>query len=237
MNRRTADVYSPGYATLFKLDKEDLEEVVKEYPEAEQALKEKAAEILREKETKDEAPPKETEVELKESEIETQKQNAEPIESDVSVKEMEKDSQNLRVEPKQPELQKKSQNANQKSSENFPETKFDHDLKNQLIVTLKNENQSGFCDEKSAKYENGSAVTITQATASASGSREGQKLRSKLIGGTSPTNFSIVMSPSNTLQVFSKQHKRESHEHGMYVPSKLAFNRLFLIHFLSLPKL
>ena len=49
MNRRTADVFSPGYATLFKLDKEDLEEVVAEYPEAQVALQNKADEIMREK--------------------------------------------------------------------------------------------------------------------------------------------------------------------------------------------
>ena len=49
MNRRTADVFSPGYATLFKLDKEDLEEVVKEYPEAQIALQKKADEVMREK--------------------------------------------------------------------------------------------------------------------------------------------------------------------------------------------
>ena len=41
-NRRTADVYSPGYANLFLLDKKTLQEVVVNYPDAQESLKKKA---------------------------------------------------------------------------------------------------------------------------------------------------------------------------------------------------
>ncbi|XP_071508803.1 uncharacterized protein [Diadema antillarum] len=46
-NRRTADVASPGYANLFVLDKKDLQEVVVNYPDAQESLKKKAREILK----------------------------------------------------------------------------------------------------------------------------------------------------------------------------------------------
>ncbi|XP_072022486.1 cyclic nucleotide-gated channel beta-1-like [Amphiura filiformis] len=46
-NRRTADVYSPGYANLFLLDKKTLQEVIVNYPDAQESLKKKAREILK----------------------------------------------------------------------------------------------------------------------------------------------------------------------------------------------
>ncbi|XP_033124753.1 cyclic nucleotide-gated cation channel beta-3-like [Anneissia japonica] len=49
-NRRTADVYSPGYASLFVLDKETLHETLVNYPEAQELLQNKAKEILRKNE-------------------------------------------------------------------------------------------------------------------------------------------------------------------------------------------
>ena len=41
-NRRTANIRAKGYATLFVLSKEDLNDVIKDYPEAQQSLKKKA---------------------------------------------------------------------------------------------------------------------------------------------------------------------------------------------------
>ncbi|KAJ8041706.1 Cyclic nucleotide-gated cation channel beta-1 [Holothuria leucospilota] len=46
-NRRTADVYSPGYSDLFVLDKKVLQEVIVSYPDAQEILKKKAREILK----------------------------------------------------------------------------------------------------------------------------------------------------------------------------------------------
>uniref|UniRef100_A0A1I8B9Z2 Cyclic nucleotide-binding domain-containing protein n=1 Tax=Meloidogyne hapla TaxID=6305 RepID=A0A1I8B9Z2_MELHA len=41
-NRRTANIRSKGYSTLFVLSKEDLNDVIKDYPDAQQLLKKKA---------------------------------------------------------------------------------------------------------------------------------------------------------------------------------------------------
>ena len=41
-NRRTANIRSKGYSTLFVLSKEDLNDVIKDYPEAQVLLKKKA---------------------------------------------------------------------------------------------------------------------------------------------------------------------------------------------------
>ena len=46
-NRRTANIRSKGYSTLFVLSKEDLNDVIKDYPDAQQLLKKKARQILR----------------------------------------------------------------------------------------------------------------------------------------------------------------------------------------------
>nr|CAB3232044.1 cyclic nucleotide-gated cation channel beta-1-like [Phallusia mammillata] len=45
-NRRTANIYSPGYTTLFLLLKNDLNEVVKNYPAAQKILRKKAMKML-----------------------------------------------------------------------------------------------------------------------------------------------------------------------------------------------
>ncbi|TMS40245.1 hypothetical protein L596_006643 [Steinernema carpocapsae] len=45
-NRRTANIRSKGYSTLFSLSKEDLNDVMKDYPEAQQLLHRKAQELL-----------------------------------------------------------------------------------------------------------------------------------------------------------------------------------------------
>ncbi|VDK44321.1 unnamed protein product [Anisakis simplex] len=45
-NRRTANIRSKGYATLFVLSKEDLNDVIKDYPEAQQLLRQKARQML-----------------------------------------------------------------------------------------------------------------------------------------------------------------------------------------------
>ncbi|KAF6771958.1 hypothetical protein AHF37_09462 [Paragonimus kellicotti] len=41
-NRRTADVRSKGFSTLFSLSKEDFEEIMKNYPQAHQILKKRS---------------------------------------------------------------------------------------------------------------------------------------------------------------------------------------------------
>ncbi|EJW76930.1 hypothetical protein WUBG_12161, partial [Wuchereria bancrofti] len=46
-NRRTANIRSKGYSTLFVLSKEDLNDVIKDYPDAQQLLKRKAREMLK----------------------------------------------------------------------------------------------------------------------------------------------------------------------------------------------
>ncbi|XP_041454743.1 cyclic nucleotide-gated cation channel beta-3-like [Lytechinus variegatus] len=52
-NRRTADVAAPGFANLFVLDKKDLQEVVVNYPDAQESLKRKAREILKQNQAND----------------------------------------------------------------------------------------------------------------------------------------------------------------------------------------
>ncbi|XP_076810065.1 cyclic nucleotide-gated channel beta-1-like [Clavelina lepadiformis] len=46
-NRRTANIFSPGYTTLFILYKQDLNEVVQNYPEAQGILRRKAKKMLK----------------------------------------------------------------------------------------------------------------------------------------------------------------------------------------------
>ncbi|RCN37819.1 hypothetical protein ANCCAN_16273 [Ancylostoma caninum] len=46
-NRRTASIRAKGYATLFVLAKEDLNDVIKYYPQAQILLKRKAAQMLK----------------------------------------------------------------------------------------------------------------------------------------------------------------------------------------------
>ncbi|XP_078677009.1 cyclic nucleotide-gated channel beta-3-like isoform X1 [Branchiostoma floridae x Branchiostoma belcheri] len=46
-NRRTADVVSPGFTTLFVLDKKDLSESIKDYPQVQEVLKHKAKKLLK----------------------------------------------------------------------------------------------------------------------------------------------------------------------------------------------
>ncbi|KAM3721767.1 Cyclic nucleotide-gated cation channel [Dirofilaria immitis] len=46
-NRRTANIRSKGYSTLFVLSKEDLNDVIKDYPDAQELLKRKARAMLK----------------------------------------------------------------------------------------------------------------------------------------------------------------------------------------------
>uniref|UniRef100_A0A183B313 DUF4806 domain-containing protein n=1 Tax=Echinostoma caproni TaxID=27848 RepID=A0A183B313_9TREM len=45
-NRRTADVRSKGFSTLFSLSKQDFEEIMKNYPQAHQLLKKRSQRML-----------------------------------------------------------------------------------------------------------------------------------------------------------------------------------------------
>jgi CRP-like cAMP-binding protein len=65
-NRRTANIRSKGYSTLFVLSKEDLNDVIRDYPDAQQLLKRKARKMLKKDETKTEVDPKQARLNLKE---------------------------------------------------------------------------------------------------------------------------------------------------------------------------
>ncbi|KAI6208282.1 Tax-2 [Aphelenchoides besseyi] len=65
-NRRTANIRSKGYSTLFVLSKEDLNDVIRDYPDAQQLLKRKARKMLKKDEKKDDVDPKQARQELKE---------------------------------------------------------------------------------------------------------------------------------------------------------------------------
>ncbi|KAI6182302.1 Tax-2 [Aphelenchoides bicaudatus] len=64
-NRRTANIRSKGYSTLFVLSKEDLNEVIRDYPDAQQLLKRKARKMLKKDENKNEVDPKKARQDLK----------------------------------------------------------------------------------------------------------------------------------------------------------------------------
>ncbi|CAH1265128.1 CNGB1 [Branchiostoma lanceolatum] len=57
-NRRTADVVSPGFTTLFVLDKKDLSESIKDYPQVQEVLKHKAKKLLKKSAKRDEVEEK-----------------------------------------------------------------------------------------------------------------------------------------------------------------------------------
>lgn len=57
-NRRTASIRAKGYCTLFVLAKEDLNDVIRYYPQAQALLKRKAAQILKNDKNKKEDPIK-----------------------------------------------------------------------------------------------------------------------------------------------------------------------------------
>ncbi|XP_035665458.1 cyclic nucleotide-gated cation channel beta-3-like [Branchiostoma floridae] len=57
-NRRTADVVSPGFTTLFVLDKKDLSEAIKDYPQVQEVLKHKAKKLLKKSAKRDEVEEK-----------------------------------------------------------------------------------------------------------------------------------------------------------------------------------
>ena len=50
MNRRTADVVSRGFSNLFVLQKDDLETVLKDYPDAKRILNARARRLMKENE-------------------------------------------------------------------------------------------------------------------------------------------------------------------------------------------
>ena len=52
MNKRTADVVSKGFSNLFVLQKDDLELVLKDYPDAKQILNARARRLMKENETR-----------------------------------------------------------------------------------------------------------------------------------------------------------------------------------------
>ena len=52
MNKRTADVISKGFSNLFVLQKDDLELVLKDYPDAKQILSARARRLMKENEAR-----------------------------------------------------------------------------------------------------------------------------------------------------------------------------------------
>ncbi|CAD5206447.1 unnamed protein product [Bursaphelenchus okinawaensis] len=64
-NRRTANIRSKGYSTLFVLSKEDLNDVIRDYPDAQQLLKKKARKMLKKDEKKDDTTKEKAREELK----------------------------------------------------------------------------------------------------------------------------------------------------------------------------
>ena len=75
MNRRTADVVSQGFSSLFTLRKEDLEETLKHYPDAKRILNAKARKLMKEN---DERTAKEERKELGEVIFDRKKHKKDP---------------------------------------------------------------------------------------------------------------------------------------------------------------
>uniref|UniRef100_A0A0N5BZK8 Cyclic nucleotide-binding domain-containing protein n=1 Tax=Strongyloides papillosus TaxID=174720 RepID=A0A0N5BZK8_STREA len=65
-NRRTASIRSKGYSTLFVLSKEDLNDVIKDYPEAQRLLKKKAKQMLKKDQKSKEPENKDTKKDIAE---------------------------------------------------------------------------------------------------------------------------------------------------------------------------